>query len=185
MNPKFRQQIGNYLFQKELKRTGRTAEIIPFTKVKTIGILYNATSDQDYEIIKNYVRDLRSKAKEVLALGYVDSKKLPENRMMKLGLDFFTRKALNWKMKPGSTIVNNFISKDFDILICLNPENDLPLKYLSVFTKAKFKIGRYDRQNTRILDFMLSVEETTGLPGLIEQVNHYLNIIKNDQYQEA
>jgi hypothetical protein len=185
MNHKFRQQIGNYLFQQELKKTGRTAVIIPFTQAKTIGIIYNATSDNDYEIIKNYVRDIRSKSKEVLALGYIDSKRLPENRMMKLGLDFFTRKALNWKMKPGSSIVNNFISKDFDILICLNPENNLPLKYLSALTKAKFKIGKYDRHNARILDFMLSVGDTTGLPGLIEQVNHYLNIIRNDQYQEA
>jgi hypothetical protein len=47
-------------------------------------------------------------------------------------------------------------------------------------TKAKFKIGRYDRSSLPFYDFMISVEENISLPKFIEQVNHYLNMLKHE-----
>ena len=95
MKQQLRYKISDYLLQQEIKKSSRSTKVVPFSKAKSIGILYDATIDKDYELIKNYVKDLRGASKDVLALGFFDSKELPGTRFMKLGLDFFTRKSLN------------------------------------------------------------------------------------------
>lgn len=185
MNRNLKHKISDYLLHKEIRKGHRNAEVVSFSDAKNIGILYDATEDKDYELIKNYVRDLRSTSKDVISLGYFNRKELPNTRFMKLGLDFFSQKSLNWRMRPNNPIVNNFIHRDFDILICLNLDNSIPLQYISSMTNARFKIGRYDKRCTNIYDFMIKVDGETSLKLMTEQVSHYLNLIKNEKHQEV
>ena len=88
-------------------------------------------------------------------------------------------------MKPNNPIVNNFINRKFDILICLNLERSIPLQYVSSLAHASFKIGRFDKSDYTIYDFMIKTEGQTSLKQMIDQVNHYLNLIKNEKYEKA
>jgi|SRR5688572_10064210 len=185
MNQRFRLKISNYLLQQEIKSVRRQPVLVPFQDAKNIGILYDATLDNDYELIKNYVKELRSHSKDVLALGYFDKKELPDTRLMKLGLDFFSRKSLNWKLKPSHPIVHNFMNRNFDILICLSLDRSIPLRYVASMTHASFKIGKYDRTNSGIFDFMIKSEQETNLKQMIDQVNHYIKLIRNEKYSKA
>jgi hypothetical protein len=178
-------KICDYLLQKEIRKNKRKAEVITFEKAYDIGILYDATTDSDYELIKNYVRDLRAMTKDVVSLGYYDRKELPNTRFMKLGLDLFTKKALSWKMKPADPLVTNFVNRNFDILICLNLTGSIPLRYVSSMTKAKFKIGKYDPSSVNIYDLMIMVENNTSLKQMIEQTGHYLKQIRNEEHKKA
>ncbi|MBL0342060.1 MAG: hypothetical protein IPP71_14715 [Bacteroidetes bacterium] len=182
MNQKLKHKISDYLLRKEIKNNQRKGEVVSFSEANNIGILYDATEDKDYELIKNYVKEMRSPSKEVLSLGYFNRKELPNTRFMKLGLDFFTQKSLNWRMRPNNAIVQSFINRNFDILICLNLESSIPLEYVSSMTHAKFKIGRFNGKNSNIYDFMIKVEGKTTLKQMIDQVNHYLNLIKNEKH---
>jgi hypothetical protein len=142
-----------------------------FEEIKNNEILY----------IKKYVKDIRENMnKEVLALGYYDQNELPPMRFAKLGLDFFTKKNLNWHFKPITPIVKNFVNKEFDMLIDLHTGNSLPFRYVVAMSKAKFKIGKYDSKVARFYDFMISTEEHIALPQFIEQVNHYLKKITHE-----
>jgi hypothetical protein len=152
----------------------------PPGQARTIGILYDATSERHYEAVKQVVKDIRSQHKEVQALGYYNRRQLPRNRFAKLGLDFFTRKSVNWYMKPGNQIITNFINTEFDILINLNIEKCFPLKYISAKTHARFKIGRYDRRNAPICDMMIQVEDGLPVAEFLGQVLHYLNLINHN-----
>jgi len=116
----------------------------------------------------------------VIALGFYDQKELPPMRFSKLGLDFFTRKDLNWYQKPNAPIVKNFVQREFDILIDLHMVNSIPFRYIVASSKANFKIGKYERLSTPFYDFMLSVSDETKFPQFLEQVNHYLNSMRND-----
>lgn len=185
INKNIRSKIANYLFLREMQHHKRTHKSVPFTEAKKIGILYDSTNEREYEIVKKFVKDIRAQQKDVLALGYYDSKELPSTRFAKLGLDFFTKKSLNWYMKPHHPLINNFINADFDILINLNIEKSFPLKYISARTKAKFKIGKYDKKNAPYCDMMIQTEESISLGKFIEQVLHYLNLLRNDHLQEA
>lgn len=173
------------MMHRELKGIRRHGEAVSFDKAGSIGILYNATAEKDYELIKEYVRSMRAQSKDVIALGYYDKKELPSMRFMKLGLDFFTRKALNWKQKPSNPIVNNFIKRQFDILICLNIDQNIPLRYVSALTHARFKVGKYESGIPPIYDLQIKLDGQVTLRQMIEQVNHYLNLIRNDSNQKA
>jgi hypothetical protein len=182
---RFKSKLARFMMYRELKSINRSGEVVSYSNAGSIGILYNATADKDYELIKEYVKSMRAQSKDVIALGYFDKQELPSMRFMKLGLDFFTRKALNWKLKPSNPIVNNFIQRNFDILICLNIDQNIPLRYISALAKARFKVGKYESGIPPIYDLQIKVEEPVTLRQMIEQVNHYLNLIRNDQYQKA
>ena len=179
MNKRVKSRINHFLFHKEFANHKRSHQTVSFRDAKTIGIIYDSTDEKNYEIIKKYVKDLRDiYKKDVLALGYYDKRDLPNDRYAKLGLDFFTRKSLNWYFKPVAPVVRNFMNKNFDIFIDLHTGNSISFKYITASTKAKFKIGKYDRLSSNFYDFMIILQEPVTLRHFIEQVNHYLDLIR-------
>src|SRR4051812_34565965 len=92
-----RAALGNFRFKKEVEKSKQKHEVVGFEEARNIGLLYDATDQFNFEIIKAYVKSVRSLQKDVLALGYVDRKVLPQNQYAQYGLDFFTRKSLNWQ----------------------------------------------------------------------------------------
>ena len=57
----------------------------------------------------------------------------------------------------------------------------MPVKYLAGSSKAKFKVGKYEK-DLSIYDMMIDVKED-NLSSLIYEIKHYLNLInkKNEQ----
>jgi hypothetical protein len=181
MKKNLRHRVANFLFQREFKNQHIQRKLIPFDKAKSIGILYDSTNEKYFELVKRYVKEIRElHHKEVLALGYYDQNELPPMRFSKLGLDFFTRKTLNWHYKPVNPIVKNFISREFDILIDLHTGNNIPFRYIVAMSKAQFKIGKYDKATASFYDFMISTGDHLALPQFIEQVNHYLKSLRHE-----
>src|SRR3954462_2404196 len=97
---KIRAKLGNLRFSKEVARVKCERQTISFDEAKKIGLLYDATEDKDYEAIKQYVKSIRAQQKDVMALGFVDRKVLAQNQFSQLGLEFFSKKDLNWQMIP-------------------------------------------------------------------------------------
>lgn len=181
MKKTFRHKIGRYLFLREFKQHESLKKLITFDDAKSIGILYDSTNEKHFELVRKYVKEIReNNHKEVLALGYYDQKELPPMRFAKLGLDFFTRKDLNWYFKPMAPVVKNFTQRDFDILIDLHTGNSIPFRYIVASSKAKFKIGKYDRLATPFYDFMLSISDSLTFNQYIEQINHYLKSFRHE-----
>ena len=182
---KFRQNIATWFLRRKVKKQSRQNKSVGYKEARKIGILYDASREQDYLLIKKLVHDLREEHKEVLALGYINAKKLPKNTFIKLGLDFITKKNLNWYKKPVSQTATNFTKEKFDVLINLNIESAYPLRYIAAASHATFKIGRFNKNNKGFCDFMLQVEKNTELKDLIEQSMHYLKIINSNELQKA
>lgn len=181
MKKTFRHKIGRYLFLKEFGKQSSKQGYITFEKAKSIGILYDSTNEKHFELVKKYVKEVREvHHKEVVALGFYNQKELPPMRFSKLGLDFFTLKDLNWYHKPMTAVVKNFVQRDFDILIDLHLVNSIPFQYILASSKAKFKIGKYDRLFTPFYDFMLSVSDDTSFSQFLDQVIHYLNSLRHE-----
>jgi hypothetical protein len=181
MNQKLRQKIARIVFRREFNRQEPLRRSIPFENAKTIGIIYDSTDEKSFELVKKYVKEMREQFhKDVLALGYFDNVELPPMRFSKLGLDFFTRKDLNYFYKPVTSVVKNFIDREFDILIDLHTGNGIPFRYVTALSRAKFKIGKYDKTAIRFYDMMVSTGENVTLHQFIQQVNTYLHQLKNE-----
>ena len=175
----FRNILANFRFKRELVENKNGHETVSFDAAKKIGLLYDATEQMDFEIVKEYVKHVRSRQKEVLALGYVDKKELPQNQFAQLGLDFFTRKDLNWQHFPQSLEVSNFIREPFDIVLNLSDNSIFPLRYIAAVSKARFRVGRFDQSSVPCYDMMIEAAAGTDIKQFIKQAEEYLKKIKS------
>jgi phosphoribulokinase len=178
---KLRAKLGNIKLRRELLTHRGEHNTVNFEEAKKIGILYDATEVHDYEFIRNYVKTLRSAThKDVLALGYVDKKTLPHGQFAQYGLDFFTRKQLNFHLFPSNPIVTNFINEKFDILISFANTQNITFNYIVAMSKAKFRVGRFDKKSTAIFDLMLNVKKDISLKEFSEEVESFLKKIRTN-----
>ncbi len=171
-----KQKVGKYVFQRELRINTRDKEACNINDATSIGILYDATSEKQIEIIKPFVSYFFDLKKDVKALGFVNSKQLSYCHVPKLQYDFFYKKDLNWFYKPQNYIIDNFIKKEYDILINLCDSSVMPIKYLVASSIAHFKIGIYE-ENYEIYDLMISLKEDKSLEKLMKEIKHYINLI--------
>lgn len=174
-----RARLGHLHFMQELKKVRTKREIVSFDEATKIGLLYDATDEKDYEVVKVYVKKIRSTfKKDILAMGFVDRKTLPQSQFAQYGLDFFTKRDINFKMIPVNPIVQNFINEKFDILINLNSGKCFPLRYIAAMSHAKFRVGRYVRNATDSYDLMVQIKGEPGIKTVIEEIEHFLKILK-------
>mgnify|MGYP003685093619 FL=1 len=172
----FKQKVGKWVFQRELKTNKRTKEVCNLDNAQSIGILYDATSEEQIKIIKPFVSYFFDLKKDVKALGYVNSKQLSFHHTPKLQYDFFYQKDLNWYYKPQNYIIDNFVKKEYDILINLCDSSIIPIKYLVASSIAHFKIGIHE-ENYEIYDLMISLKEDKSMEKLMHEIKHYINLI--------
>lgn len=144
---------------------------------KTIGILFDATNAEDFELVKRYVVYLRDMRKKVKAIGYFNLKDVPQLTYSKLEYDFFAHKQLNWQMKPFDPFIKNFIEEEMDILIDLNIAEHLPLKYIASLSHARFKVGKTQQNSADIYDLTIDQPGDKTLKYFMRQVDTYLLMI--------
>ena len=169
-------RFGRWVFQKELKSNKRTKAVSNLENAKSIGILYEATDAAQIKKIEPFVKYFFELKKDVKALGYVNKKKLDNHHIPKLNYDFFYLKDLNWYYKPQNYIINNFVKKEYDILINLSDSNCIPIKYLVASSLAHFKIGQFE-DGFEIYDLMIKLDKEKSKERLMEEIKHYLNLI--------
>ena len=110
------------------------------------------------------------------AFGYVNSKQFDECHIPKLQYDFFNKKDLNWYYKPQNYIIDNFVKKEYDILINLCDSSCIPVKYLVASSIAHFKIGQHE-DGYEIYDLMIALKEDKSMGELMREIKHYINLI--------
>lgn len=87
---KIKDFIGNIMLQQELKSVNRErkANKFKFEEAKTVGILFDAASAEDFELVKRYVAYLRENSKKVKVIGYFKSSGVPALTYAKLDFNF-------------------------------------------------------------------------------------------------
>ena len=172
----FKHKIGRWVFHRDLRTNKRLKEVSNLEESKSIGILYEATNSEQIKKIEPFVKYFFELKKDVKALGYVNKKKLDDCHIPKLNYDFFYLKDLNWYYKPQNYIIDNFVKKEYDILINLSDSNCIPIKYLVANSLAHFKIGQFE-EGYEIYDLMIKLDKEKGKERLMEEIKHYLNLI--------
>jgi len=172
-----KKRFGEYFLKKESEGLYRQKYAMNFADAKNIGILFDATVPEDFELVKKYIKYLKECKKRVRSFGFYNAKEIPEMQYSKLEYDFFTRKQVNWHFKPTDPLVKNFVEEDFDILINFTVHQCLPLVYIAALSKAKFKIGKHFPKYEMYYDLLLDVEEGKSLKYFMKHVDVYMNMI--------
>jgi len=171
-----KQKLGQIVFQKELRNNPRLKLVCNLDDAKSVGILYDATTQERVEAVKPFVSYFFDLKKDVKALGYVNSNQLSFCHTPRLQYDFFYQKDLNWYYKPQNYIIDNFVQKEYDILINLCDSSIIPIKYLVASSMAHFKIGIYEEEY-EIYDLMISLKEDKSIDKLMVEIKRYLKLI--------
>ena len=170
--------LGKLKLKKEKKRLKRSVKAFSLSNASTIGILYNATNRNEYEVVKKFIHYLKEERKDLLALGYIDSKNSSELVKPHLNYQFFDNTTLSKRMIPGGSDVKNFIEKPYSILIDLNTTDCFPLEYICSLSKARFKVGAIGDYRNEVCDLTIDISQKNNLEYLIIQIKHYLKMIQ-------
>lgn len=162
--------------KKELRSRTRKVKISNLALAKSIGVVYDASTENDYNRAAGLIRHLQAQGKMVKSIGFVKYKDLPHYLPAKLNFDYITLKDVNWYGKPDNKFVTDFKNYDYDILIDLNLGGNQSLKYVVALSQAKFKIGLFNEQEKDIYDFMLEGIPSGKISLYIKELLHYLEI---------
>ena len=168
---------GNYSLSQQIKSVRRNKMFLNMDEAKTIGIVFDATENENFELVKKYISYLKDLKKRVKGIGFFNTKNTPAMAYSKLEYDFFCLKDLSWNYIPNNIYVKNFIEDQYDILIDLNLKDSFPLKYISTLSRAKFKVGKSSKWNSSIFDLMLDVDASKNLKYFLRNLDTYLFII--------
>lgn len=174
---------GNLILTKRLKKSIRNIQTHNLYTAKTIDILFDATKTHDFKIVKELVEKLIENNKQVRVLGYVNAKIIPQQLYLINHFDFFCKKDKNIIKIPKSEIALEFINSKSDILLDLSLTEFFCLKYIATLKKSTFKIGKFISEKSH-LDMMIDINKDESMIYLIEQIIHYLNLIKRKEMIE-
>lgn len=172
-------KAGFYFLNKE-KKIKRKIETRNFELATSVGILFEAKSESDFILVKQYRKHLQSEfgIKTVNAFGWIQAKVLPDYATLHRGFIFINPENVNWYCKPNSDDYKEFVLTQFDILIDLTFEAVLPLRFTLKNSIAKMKVGRFHPEDYKYYDLTLNLKEKTLLDEYIRQADKYLNLIK-------
>ena len=144
-----------------------------YAKIKTMAFLVDGSDPIALRELINYLRKYIDEGKKISFIGYV--KKLPP--FEDEDIIWVTNKDMNWIGIPKMQKIKHFIEKDFDVLINTSMQVNRPLEYISTYSKAALRIGKFDPKKTYCYDFMMRIEHD-NIYAYLEQVEHYLKMVK-------
>jgi len=172
-----KKKIGNFILNNDYKNLKREVVFNNFVSSSTIGIIFDAVDKDNYHIAKNFMSYIEESGVRVFAIGVVPKSELIGYLPFKIGISFFGLDKLTWYGKAQNSNVDEFIERPFDIIIDLSLSNLYPIEYIFALSKAKFKICN-DSKKTKYADFVLQLKNQESLEKYIEQIKHYLEVIK-------
>lgn len=154
------------------------------TTARSVGIVFNIYSQSTLEEVLNLKKYFEGQNISVQALGYVPEKETPQYYTMHNRVNVIDKSHVNWYGKPESAIVDSFTSTEFDILIDLNFDETMPMRWIVSLSKAKFRVGALNYFNNPF-DLIITVDKSKGLNYLIEQMKDILYKLNNRFAQES
>jgi hypothetical protein len=172
-----RNKIGRWQLDREVSGK-KPGQLIPFGEMQHIGILYDAEWMDSEAVVLEYANALKAEGRKVFMMGFVNQKQLPPTKKFVLNSEFFWKDKLNGVNLPLKGNIGIFLEQEFDLLLNLYFEPQLPLQAMSAYSKARYKVGSHIDGGLKYGDAMIDIGTNRDLRFLIEQIDFYLKAIK-------
>lgn len=176
---KIRERVALYKLGGLLKKSPRNKHLHNLKTANTAGILYDATDESNYKIVKELIKELKEFNIQSEALGFIDQKKRDDNYIGDSTYSFACRQDFSFFYSIKKEVVQSFVDKPFHLLIVLVNNQPFAIDYLGQLSKAEFKVGKAGLDND-LFDLMIELKEGDELPELKKQIIHYLNLLNNN-----
>jgi hypothetical protein len=159
---------------KKIAAAPRVKQFIKIPEAKSIGLVFDATDKEVFEIVKKFIQQVKEYTKGIHAIGYIDEKITPNYSYIKTDIDLFNKKELKNMYQPQSPYIQTFIEDPKDLLIDANIWGKLPLQYIAAASRAKCKVGMHTSSNEKMHDVLLATSPEQGLDFFLQQSLKYL-----------
>ena len=171
-------RIQRYLLERKIGQNPIRRTPGEYQHSRSIGVIFDATSQEHRQIVSQYVQSLKKQHKEVKILAFYDAKQQEPNLVFK----HFTHKELNFWRHPQGPQVKEFMAQPFDVLINLFLNEEPALEYLSALSHAQLRVGPYT-ERTYCYDLMIETADRQNLNRFIEQVEFLLNKMNSTPHE--
>ena len=141
------------------------------SKIDTIGVILNLAEFDDFEVIRDFAKELNVHPNKIKVIAYTeDDKEVGDSREL-----LFSKKEIGWKAKIKSPELEDFINKKFDALLGFYSEDNVELNLVTALSKANFKIG-ISNHDERLFDFIIETS-SKDFDIFKKELIKYLNIL--------
>jgi hypothetical protein len=183
---KLRVRAGRSMLTGKLARIKRKPQCINFYNIKTIGLVWDASKTEDFNILTRFHQKMAELNKEVRIFGFFPEKGFPDQYTAVRYLTCLKKKEVNFFYLPVNSETESFIKTKFDVLIDINFKKHFPLIYISSLSQAGLKVGLADsKPESSPFDLMISMKSPISLEGYLEQVLYYLEMINSESAKKA
>lgn len=174
-----RLKIGKIILSKKAARNKRAVHYSSFKNVRNIGIVWDASRPMEFASLSRFHQQMHDMKIDVRVFGYYPGKTLPDQYTAIRYLRCIKIDELNSFYHPDSSETNSFISNPFDILIDINFNKLVTLRYITSLSKARLKVGLLDNEpSDSPFDLMMDLKNPVDIDGYLTQVIQYLEMIK-------
>lgn len=175
-----RLKIAGSLLRRRVARCNRKMVYSNFANVKSIGIVWNASKNNEFQSLARFHQRMSERNIDVRIIGYYDGKNLPDQYTAIRYLTCIRKTELNFFYIPESAVIKSFTDNKFDILIDINFEKLFSLVYMTDLSMASFKVGLYEGgDETPRYELMMEMEKPVNVDNYLSQVIHYLEMIRS------
>jgi hypothetical protein len=175
-----RLKFGNLILSKKIARTRRKAHYSNIDKVKTIGIVWDASKTEDFNSLSRFYQKMHDRHIDVKIIGYYPGKELPDQYTALRFLSCIRKKEINFFYLPVSAESDFFINNRFDILIDINFDKIFPLRYITSLSSASFKVGLSDgHPEASTCELMMELKKPVQVETYLNEIIRYLEMINS------
>ncbi len=171
----------DFFIKKELEKVVRRKKVMNYYDSRNIGIIYDASIEDNYLFINNLIKQLQQDGKKVDTLGFIRQKNKHSYSFPRLMFGFFSPDDYAWNFKIKTNDLKVFVQTEFDILIDLSPSDNFYTKYAAGLSKALYKTGAYNTEYYNIYDLLIDVGDNCSIEQLAEHFFYYLKTLKNEK----
>ncbi len=176
-----RLQTGRSFLLKKLTKTKRNVFYLNFSKVKTIGLVWDASMPDEFASLSRFHQTMHERSVEVKIIGYFSGKILPDKFTAVRYLTLLRNDDIDLFYKPKSDEAESFIKTRFDVLIDLNFTKIFPLRYITSLSIAAFKVGLSEGDNGESpFDLIMDIKAPVVVDNYLNQIIEYLEMINSE-----
>ena len=160
------------------KQISRLKEFIGLRSSKSIGIIYYVDDFKVYQQVHSFISELQANKILVSSIGIYSTKLIPSWSNKTINNALIQEKKYINLQTINSSYVENFIKKDFDILIDFSINNKFLPLYIAALSKSKLKISMDSDIKKKYFDMLIKIT-SEDVKDYIYQLKYYLSNIKN------
>lgn len=159
--------------EKAIKRILSSERKILDGTIKSVGVIINKATITEFNYLNDLKDTFRIKTNDIEVLTYYPNKALLKSNVNDFKNFSYKDLALGGKFKNET--IKNFLSKNFDVLITFNDQDDICMRLAVAKSNSNFKIG-FNNSGDQLNDLVIQAS-LTDKTIIFNEMKKYLKIL--------